>query len=60
LIGVIILLGPLALTSTCLAISMTRTGIEELLGKAPEPAYRTEMNLRQYIDEVKEMIRPQS
>ena len=56
MIGVIILLGPLALTSICLAITMIHTGIEELLRKAPEPAYRMEIDLRRYIEEVKEMI----
>ena len=57
MIGVIILLGPLALTSICLAITMIHTGIEELLGKAPDPAYSMEMDLRRYIEEVKEKIR---
>ena len=56
MIGVIILLGPLALTSICLAITMIHTGIEELLRKAPEPAYRMDVNLCQYIEEVKERI----
>ena len=56
MIGVIILLGPLALTSICLAITMIHTGIEELLRKAPEPAYRMDVNLSRYIEEVKEMI----
>ena len=56
MIGVIILLGPLALTSICLAITMIHTGIEELLRKAPEPAYRMEIDLKRYIEEVKEMI----
>jgi len=57
IIGVIILLGPLALTSICLAIVMIHTGIEELLRKAPDPAYRMEMDLRQYIEELKEMMK---
>ena len=56
IIGVIILLGPLALTSICLAITMIHTGIEELLRKAPDPAYRIGMNLKRYIEEVREMI----
>lgn len=59
MIGVIILLGPLALTSICLAITMIHTGIEELLGKAPEPAFRMEMDLRRYIEEVKERMKLQ-
>jgi len=36
---------------------MIHTGIEELLRKAPEPAYSMEMDLRRYIEEVKEKIR---
>jgi len=35
---------------------MIHTGIEELLRKAPEPAYRMDIDLRRYIEEVKEMI----
>jgi len=57
IIGVGILAGPLILTSLCLAIVMIRTGIEELLKKAPEPAYRMDMNLSRYIEEVKEMMK---
>ncbi len=56
IIGVIILAGPLITTSLCLAITMIHTGIIELLGKAPEPAYRMDVNLSRYIEEVKEMI----
>ncbi len=56
ILGVIILLGPLAFTSICLAITMIHTGIEELLRKAPEPAYSMEIDLKRYIEEVKEMI----
>ena len=59
IIGVIILLGPLALTSICLAIFMIHTGIEELLKKAPDPAYRMEMDLRRYIEEVKGIMKLQ-
>ena len=55
--GVIILLGPLDLTSICLAIIMIHMGIEEFLRKAPEPAYRMEINLRRYIEEVKEIMK---
>jgi len=57
MIGVIILLGPLALTSVCLAITMIHTGIEELLKKSPDPAYRMEMDLKRYIEEVREVIK---
>ena len=53
MIGVIILLGPFVLTCTFLAISMIRTGIEELLRKAPEPAYRMDMDLSLYIEDVR-------
>jgi hypothetical protein len=35
---------------------MIHTGIEELLRKAPDPAYRIGMNLKRYIEEVREMI----
>jgi BioD-like phosphotransacetylase family protein len=56
IIGVIILLGPLASTSVFLEIFMIRTGVEEFLRKALEPAYRMEMDLKRYIEEVKEMI----
>ena len=59
MIGVIILLGPLALTSIYLAITMIHTGIEELLGKAPEPTYRMEMDLRRYLEDVKEIMKLQ-
>ena len=56
IIGIIILAGPLITTSLCLAISMIRTGIEELLDKTPETAYSMDINLKRYIEEVKEMI----
>ncbi|MFX0204059.1 MAG: hypothetical protein ACFFCW_48795 [Candidatus Hodarchaeota archaeon] len=59
IIGVIILLGPLALTSVYLAIFMIHTGIEELFKTAPEPAHRLEMDLKRYIEEVKEMMKTQ-
>jgi len=59
IIGVIILLGPLALTSICLAISMIHTGIEELRKKASEPAYSMEMDLRRYIEELNEIMKLQ-
>jgi hypothetical protein len=36
---------------------MIHTGIEELLGKAPEPAFRMEMDQRRYIEELKEMMK---
>jgi hypothetical protein len=32
---------------------MIRTGIEELLRKAPEPAYRMDMDLSRYIEDVR-------
>jgi hypothetical protein len=35
---------------------MIRTGIEELLRKAPEPTYRMDMDLRRYIDKVIENV----
>jgi hypothetical protein len=57
IIGVIILFGPLTMTGICLAISVIRTGIEELLRKAPEPAYKMDMDLSRYIDEVKETMK---
>lgn len=56
MIGVLSLLGLLVLTSICLAITMIHTGIEELLRKAPERAYKMDMDLRRYIEEVKETI----
>ena len=55
MIGVIILLGPLALTSICFAITMIHTGMKNFR-KAPEPAYRIEIDLIRYIEAVKEMI----
>jgi len=38
---------------------MIHTGIKELIRKAPEPAYRMDMDLRRYIEEVKEMMKLQ-
>jgi len=56
IIGVSILAGPLILTNICLAICMIHTGIEEWLGKAPEPAYEMEIDLKRYIQDVKALI----
>jgi len=36
---------------------MIHTGIEELLRKAPDPAYRMEMDLRRYIEEIKGIMK---
>jgi hypothetical protein len=38
---------------------MIHTGIEELFRKAPEPVYMMEMDLKRYIEEVKELMKLQ-
>jgi hypothetical protein len=60
MIGTIILLGPLALTSIILAITMIHIGIEDFFGKPQKPTTSKDDELRRYIEEVKEMMNPRS